>query len=125
MGYGNGIHTLSKIDLDNPAKHWEKVHNSLKDYQVCLSSSFVASWKLSKLYQFQNRGRFTDVDLYCDGDTVVSLHLSLLHQLSPTGKRRIYDACFKKDVAVSKVANDHDCDQIFGIDCMQQWIPIG
>ena len=36
MGYGNGIHTLSKIDLDNPAKHWEKVHNSLKDYQVCL-----------------------------------------------------------------------------------------
>ena len=88
MGYGNGIHTLSKIDLDNPVKHWEKFHNTLKYYQVCFSLLillFHVPRKLSKLYEFQSLGRFTDVDLYCDGGTFVSLHLSLLHQLSPTG----------------------------------------
>ena len=37
MGHGNGIQTLSKVDLDNPQKHWEKFHNTLKDYQVCCS----------------------------------------------------------------------------------------
>ena len=35
MGFGNGIQTLSKIDLDDPEKHWEKFHHTLKQYQVC------------------------------------------------------------------------------------------
>ena len=90
MGLGNGIQTLSKIDLDNPEKHWEKFHNTLKDYQVCYIHDFFSHGGSKKMPRFQNLGRFTDVDLYCGGGAVVSLHLSLLYQLSPTGWKQIY-----------------------------------
>ena len=40
MGQGEGIRALSKVDLDNPEKHWEKFHHTLKNYQVCFHLDF-------------------------------------------------------------------------------------